>query len=161
MFGPQAAPNLRGLISDFPGVTLSGPVTGILIFTASLLVFIPTVVRIKKGHDSVIFLSSLASVTTVLIGFHAFVYDLCLIFPAVLLLLSRAIAVDEEKDEEKVDSVTLLLALLLFLTPIYLFLLLSVNAFFWFSLVVLGLYCRMVFAPGPEARIRTVASIGM
>jgi hypothetical protein len=161
MFGPQAAPNLRGLISDLPGVTLSGPVTGILIFTASLLVFIPTVVRIKKGHDSVIFLSSLASVTTVLIGFHAFVYDLCLIFPAVLLLLSRAIAVDEEKDEEKVDSVTLLLALLLFLTPIYLFLLLSVNAFFWFSLVVLGLYCRMVFALGPEARIRTVASIGM
>ena len=160
MFGPQAAPNLRGLISDFPGVTLSAPVTGILIFAASMLVFIPAGLRIKNGRDSMIFLSSLAAVTTVLIGFHAFVYDLCLIFPAVLLLLSRTLAVEGAKDEEKVDAATLLLVLLLFLTPIYLFLLLSVNAFFWFSLVVLGLYCRMLFAAGPGARNRTMISIG-
>jgi hypothetical protein len=160
MFGPQAAPNLRGLISDFPGVTLSAPVTGILIFAASMLVFIPAGLRIKNGRDSMIFLSSLAAVTTVLIGFHAFVYDLCLIFPAVLLLLSRTLAVEGAKDEEKVDAATLLLVLLLFLTPIYLFLLLSVNAFFWFSLVVLGLYCRMLFAAGRGARNRTMISIG-
>jgi hypothetical protein len=161
MFGPQAAPNLRGLISDFPGVTLSGPVTGILIFAASMLVFVRAALRIKNGRDSVIFLSSLAAVTTVLIGFHAFVYDLCLIFPAALLLLSRTLAVDGAKDEAKVDAATLLLVLLLFLTPIYLFLLLSVNSFFWFSLVVLGLYCRMVVARGPEGRSSTAASIGV
>ncbi len=161
MFGPQAAPNLRGLISDFPGVALSGPVAGILIFAASMLVFIPAALRIKNDRDSMIFLSSLAAVTTVLIGFHAFVYDLCLIFPAVLLLLSHTVAVDTATDEAKIDVATLLLVLLLYLTPIYLYLLLSVNAFFWFSLVVLSLYCRMVFGRGTEGRSNIVASMGV
>jgi hypothetical protein len=50
---------------------------------------------------------------------------------------------------KKIDARTILLVVLLFLTPLYIFLLLAVNRFFWFSLILLWLYLRLILTPAP------------
>jgi alpha-1,2-mannosyltransferase len=144
-FGPHAVPNLRGLIADLPGLSFSGPVTALLVVAASVVVFFLALRRIRNGRDSILFASSLAAVTTILVSFHALSYDLTLLLPLVLFLLSRVAGVEGEK----VDARTIVLVFLLFLTPLYIFLLLAVDRFFWFSLILLWLYLRLLLTPAP------------
>lgn len=144
-FGPEAVPNLRGLVEQLPGLNPSGRGGALLILASSLLVFFVTLRRIHNGRDSVIFLSVLAAVTTVLISFHALVYDVSLLLPMVLFLLSRTLGVAGTK----IDARTILLITLLFLTPLYVFLWLVVDGFVWFSLILLWLYLRLVLTPAP------------
>ncbi|MBZ5613910.1 MAG: DUF2029 domain-containing protein [Acidobacteriia bacterium] len=144
-FGPQAVPNLRGLVEQLPGISPSGQGALLLILASSLLVFFVTLRRIHNGRDSVIFLSVLAAVTTILISFHALVYDVSLLLPMVLFLLSRILGVAGAK----IDGWTILLMILLFLTPLYVFLWLVVDGFVWFALLLLWLYLRLVLTPGP------------
>jgi hypothetical protein len=144
-FGPQAVPNLRGLVEQLPGISPSGRGALLLILASSLLVFFVTLRRIHHGRDSVIFLSVLAAVSTILISFHALVYDLSLLLPMLLFLLSRILGVAGAK----IDGWTILLIILLFLTPLYVFLWLVVKGFAWFALLLLWLYLRLVLTPAP------------
>ncbi|MGA8540526.1 MAG: glycosyltransferase family 87 protein [Terriglobales bacterium] len=142
-FGPEAVPNIRGLVSEMPGLSASRLWTGMLILTLSLVVFFVALRRIRNGSDSIIFVSSLAVVTTILISFHALVYDLGLLLPMLFFLLSRII--DSMKAPERWS---VLLAFLLFCSPLYMFrLLVGVNRFFWFSLIPLWIYLRLVTIP--------------
>jgi hypothetical protein len=144
-FGPHAVPNLRGLIADLPGLRAPGPVTALLVLAASMVVFFVALRRIRNGRDSILFASSLAAVTTILVSFHALSYDLTLLLPMVLFLLSPMAGVEGKK----IDARTILLVVLLFLTPLYIFLLLAVDRFFWFSLILLWLYLRLILTPAP------------
>jgi hypothetical protein len=144
-FGPEAVPNLRGLIADLPGVSASGRWTAWLILAASLVVFFVALRRIRNGRDSILFSSGLAAVTAVLVSFHALVYDLSLLFPMALFLLSRTISVEERE----IDIQTILLVVLLFLTPLYIFLWLLAERFYFFSLILLWLYVSMVLTRAP------------
>jgi hypothetical protein len=144
-FGPHAVPNLRGLIADLPGLSFSGPVTAVLVLASSVVVFFLALRRIRNGRDSILFASGLAAVTTILVSFHALSYDLTLLLPTALCLLSRLAGVEGKK----IDARTILLVVLLFLTPLYIFLLLAVDRFFWFSLILLWLYLRLMLTPAP------------
>jgi hypothetical protein len=144
-FGPEAVPNLRGLVEQLPGLSPSGRWAALLILASSLVVSFVTLRRIHNGRDSVIFLSVLAAVTTILISFHALVYDISLLLPMALFLLSRTLGVGGAK----IDAGTILLFTLLLLTPLYVFLWLVVERFVWFSLILLWLYLRLVLTPAP------------
>jgi len=149
-FGPHAVPNLRGLIADLPGLSFSGRVTAVLVLASSVVVFFLALRRIRNGRDSILFASGLAAVTTILVSFHALSYDLTLLLPTALCLLSRLAGVEGKKAEgKKIDARTILLVVLLFLTPLYIFLLLAVDRFFWFSLILLWLYLRLMLTPAP------------
>jgi hypothetical protein len=144
-FGPEAVPNLRGLVEQLPGLSPSGRWAALLILASSLVVSFVTLRRIHHGRDSVIFVSVLAAVTTILISFHALVYDISLLLPMALFLLSRTVGVGGAK----IDAGTILLFTLLLLTPLYFFLWLVVERFVWFSLILLWLYLRLVLTPAP------------
>jgi alpha-1,2-mannosyltransferase len=144
-FGTEAVPNLRGLVEQLPGISPSGRWAALLILASSLVVSCVTLRRIHYGRDSVIFVSVLAAVTTLLISFHALVYDVSLLLPMVLFLLSRTLGVGGAK----IDAGTILLFTFLLLTPLYVLLGLVVDRFVWFSLILLWLYLRLVLTPVP------------
>jgi len=154
-FGTEATPNLRGLIEQLPWVKDSRTFTALLIFATSVIVFLLAIRRISNKHDSLIFCASLAAVTTILVGFHAFVYDLSLLFPMVLFLLARVLLVGETGNVEKVaggaklETLSILLFIFLSLVPLYLYLLLRVDRFFCFSLILLLLYLKLLLTPAP------------
>jgi hypothetical protein len=144
-FGTEAVPNLRGLVEQLPGLSPSGWWASLLILASSLVVSFVTLRRIYYGRDSVIFVSVLAAVATILISFHALVYDVSLLLPMVLFLLSRTLGIAGAKT----DAGTILLFTLLLLTPLYVFLGLVVDRFVWFSLILLWLYLRLALTPAP------------
>ncbi len=149
-FGLEAVPNLRGLIANLPGVNPSSPWVSLLIFASSLVVLFVALRRIRSGRDSILFVSNLAAVTAVMVSFHALVYDFTLLLPLLLLSLSKIVGVGGESlDGEKIDARTTLLVVFLFLSPLYILLLLVVGHFFLYSLILLGLYLRMVLTPAP------------
>lgn len=143
-FGPQTVPNLRGLFEDLPGLSASSPWATVLILASSVIVFGMALYRIRNGRDSISFAFSLATVTTLLVSFHALVYDLSLLLPMVLFLLSCAIGIEGRR----IDIWTIPV-ILLFLTPLYVFLLFVANRFFGFALVLLWLYLRLLLTPAP------------
>jgi hypothetical protein len=154
-FGTEATPNLRGLIEQLPSIKDSRTFTAILIFATSATVFLLAVRRIFKKHDSLVFCASLAAVTTILVSFHSFVYDLSLLFPTLLFLLAQVLLVEETGNVErlaggvKLQTLSVLLFILLSLSPLYLYLLLRVERFFCFSLILLLLYLKLLLTPAP------------
>jgi hypothetical protein len=154
-FGTEATPNLRGLIEQLPWVKDSRTFTALLIFATSAIVFFLAVRRIINKHDSLIFCASLAAVTTILVSFHAFVYDLSLLFPTVLFLLARVLRVGETGNVEKVtggaklETLSILLFIVLSLAPLYLYLLLRIDRFSCFTLILLLLYLKLLLTPAP------------
>ncbi len=141
-FGPEAVPNLRGLILKIPGINPTGLPVHLLVLASSLIVLFFSLHRIVKGRDSIFFVSSLAVVTTILVNFHSLVYDLTLLLPTVLLLLFATV----EAGDEIAPTV---LAGLLCLTPLYIFFLLSAESFYLFALVLIWLLIRMLRTPPP------------
>jgi len=146
-FGPEAVPNLRGLVAELLGGSVSGAWTGLLILVSSLVVFFLALRRIRNGPDSVIYSSGLAAVTTILVSFHALMYDLSLLLPISLFLLFRTV----NAERETIDARAILLVSLLFMSPLYIFLWLVVERFYWFSLILLWLYFYLwrVLTPAP------------
>lgn len=142
-FGLQALPNLRGLVANLPGLRPADPLSTVIILAMSVIVFLVALRRIRK-KDSILFSSSLAAVTSILISFHALPHDLSLLLPISLLLLARMVDVDGKKIEAR----TLLLAASFFLTPLCI-LWFGVGRFFWFSLILLWLYLRLVLTSAP------------
>ena len=151
-YGPQVVPNLRGLIADLPGLGGAGSWLTLLVLVSSAVIFLFAFSRISKGRDPMLFVASLAAVTAILVSYHALSYDLTLLLPSVLFLLSRTVGVEtmnaeRMKDETKIDALTVVLLILLFLTPLYVFLVVVAQRFFLFSLVLLALYLMLVLTP--------------
>ncbi len=148
-FGPQVVPNIRGLIG-----TLLGPAMGrgaaLLVGVLSITVFVMTAQRIRKGGDSLSYCFGLASVTTILVSFHAHSYELTLLIPVLLFLVAGLV----NSPSDKVSLEQVVLFLLLFLTPIYIYLLFRVGEFFWFGLIVCWLFARLLRFPAPAANPR-------
>jgi alpha-1,2-mannosyltransferase len=144
-FGPEAVPNLRGLILKIPGLSADGLSAHLLILVTSVVVFFAALRRIRSGGDSILFISSLAVVTTLLVNYHSLVYDLSLLLPMSLFLLSRT----AEGAGAKAEVSMALLSLLLFLTPLYIFLWLASDSFYLFSFVLLWLFLRLLWTPAP------------
>jgi len=142
-FGPQVVPNLRGLIGSLLG-NVSRPLSALLIASSSVAAFGVTLRRIRKGGDSLSYSFCLALVTTILVCFHAHSYELTLLLPLFLFLLAALVASGSAPSPTR----ALLLFLLAF-TPLYMYLLYQVGHFFWFSLVVLWLFFRLLRAPAP------------
>lgn len=143
-FGPGTVPNLRGLFQSLPGLSASSRASTALIVGSSLVVFLVALLRIRNGRDSIIFSSSLAVVTTLLVSFHLLTHDLILLLPLVLIVLSQSV-----EDEANLFGGKLVLLFILFLTPLYVFLLWQVGQFFWFSVIVIWLYMTLVLTPAP------------
>ena len=144
-FGPEAVPNLRGLILQIPGLNAAGLPAHLLIFASSITVFLWALRRIRNGRDSILYVSSLAVVTTILVSYHSLVYDLGLLLPMALLLLCRTVDIGGRD----VEPSTLLLVLLFFMTPLYLFLYLATDSLYLFSLQLLWCLFRLLRTPAP------------
>ena len=145
-FDRRLVPNLRGLVTNLPRLVLLDPsIIALIILTLSLAAFLIALHRARSGPDSIIFLSSLAVVTSILISFHALVYDLTpavsdVTFPA---FAGRSI---RREDNRRLDDDSARPSYL-FLSPIYMFLLLVTERFFWYSLILLWLYLSLA-GPG-------------
>jgi hypothetical protein len=139
---PEVVPNLRGLGGTLVG-HFSKPAGWLLISVSSIAVFVVALRRIRGGNDSLSHNFCLASVTCILISFHALSYELTLLLPLVLFLLSAAVT----GKTQEYGTGSLLLLFLLFLTPLYVFLLWDVKLFFFFGVVVLWLFFRLLRAP--------------
>jgi len=142
----EVVPNLRGLAVTLVG-QFSRTGAGLLIAASSLAVFVLAARRIRGGNDSASYSFCLASVTGILLSFHALSYDLTLLLPLVLFVLAAAVT-DETQEYGKER---LLLVCVLFLTPLYVFLVWAVKLFFFFSLVVLWLFIRLLRMRAPAA----------
>jgi hypothetical protein len=159
-FGPQAVPNLRGLVDDLPGIHVpnlhewtANPVRpGIpsliataLIAVSSLVVLGLAVRRLVRGNDSASYCFCLAAVTTILISFHALLYDLTMLLPLALFMLAAFVS------EKTVDAgwERALLLLFLFCAPLYMYLQLDVDRFYRFVLILLWLFWRLLRTPPP------------
>jgi hypothetical protein len=163
-FPLEAVPNLRGLVSQLPGLNGTGIAAHILIFLLSAFVLFLAIWRIRKGKDSIFFASSVAIVTTLLISFHSLVYDFSLLLPLLLFVISRSgglISMSADVDSRKVGAPVILLSFLLLLTPIYVFLLMVTDSFFWFSLILLGFYFWLLSSPERGFPDRKTASTGI
>jgi len=143
---PEVVPNLRGLAGTLVG-HFSQPAAAFLIAAASLAVFFLALRRIRTGNDSASHNFCLASVTGILVCFHALSYELTLLLPLVLFLLAAAVS----DETQHFGNERLPLLFLLFLTPLYVYLILDVERFFLFGIVVLWLFFRLLRAPAPAA----------
>jgi hypothetical protein len=90
-------------------------------------------------------------VTALLVCFHALSYDLTLIFPLLLFLLGASLETATHAPTRKQETSRLVLLFLLFLTPLHIFLVRDARSFFWFSLVLLWLFFRLLRMPSPAA----------
>ena len=144
-FGPEAVPNLRGLILQIPGLNAAGLPAHLLILASSITAFLLALRRIQKGRDSILFVSSLAAVTTILVGYHSLVYDLSFLLPMAILLLDRTVGIGGRS----VEPSTVMAALLFFLTPLYLFLYLVTDSLYLFSLLLLWCLFSLLRTPAP------------
>jgi hypothetical protein len=142
--GTYEMPNLRGLISYLPGFTANGAPTILLTLAASLAIFMIALHRIKAGRDFIGHSFALAAVTAILVSYHAFAYDLCLLLPGAFFMFS---GITEAQGESPKHS---LLLALLFLTPLYVLLGFRLSRFCWFAVVVILLFA--VLARSQTAR---------
>jgi len=143
---PNIVPNIRGLVGTLIGPIFK-PAVGTLNVLLSLAVLVPALHRIRYGQDSASFVFCLASVTAMLVSFHAHSYDLTFLVPLVVFLLVATLRGEIQKHGR--DG--LLLFVMLFLTPVYILLVFNVKLFCLFSLVLLGLFFRLLRLPAPAA----------
>lgn len=146
-FGPQQVPNLRGLITDLPGLHAGGPLVVLLIAAVSLTVLGVALRRMRYGHDSMSYYFCLGIATTILISFHALWYDFTLLLPQVLFLLASL----RTAEAREFLSARLLLLFFLFLSPLYMYLEMNVDRIFLIGLILLGLFFRLMLTPAPAA----------
>src|SRR5271165_3285831 len=136
--GANGMPTLHGLFANLPGLSASPLLVTLLTLLSSIAVFAIAALRIKRGPDATFFTFSLCSVTAILVSYHALAYDLSLLLPVALLLLSDAVSGQSEAMQDRT------ILILLFLTPLYVVLWFVLNKFFFFALVPLWLFVRLV-----------------
>jgi hypothetical protein len=142
----EVVPNLRGLAMTLLG-HFSTKTAGLLLAVSSLTVLALAMRRMRGGNDSASYSYCLASVTGILLSFHALSYDLTLLLPLVLFMMTAALTEETEAN----DKERLFLVFILFLTPLYVFLVWRVKLFFIFGLVVLWLFVRLLTMRAPAA----------
>jgi len=142
----RVVPNLRGLVGVLVG-HFSRSAAGFLILASSLAVFGLALRRIRRGNDSMSYVFCLATVTGLLLSFHAFSYDLTILLPLILFLLGAATEAKVPHD----DTERLLILSLLFLTPLHVYLVMRIKMFSLFGLVVLWLFVRLLRMRAPAA----------
>lgn len=136
--GTYEMPNLRGLISYLPGFTANGTPTILLTLAASLGVFMIARRRIKGGRDFIGHSFTLAAATAILVSYHGFANDLSLLLPGTLFLFSDITEVQGDS-----PKASLMLLVLLFLTPLYVLLGFRLHRFCWFAVVVILLFAAL------------------
>lgn len=146
-FGPQAVPNLRGIVYTALRSHASSVWPGLLTCFLSLIVFAMAWHRIRTGNDSPSYSFCLASVVTMLVSFHALAHDATILLPLSLFLLGAAMKA--EPSDMRRDC--FLLSFLLFLAPLYIGLLFRADSFFLFGLIVLWLFVRLLRMCTPAA----------
>ena len=144
--GPHDLSTLWGLSSVLLGVKHS-LLAGMLTAVSSFAVFGLALRRIRNGCDSIGYSFCLASVASLLVSFHAFSYDSTLLLPLVLFMLASA----ANAGSPQCDAEGLLALFVLFLTPMYVYLVMKIRLFSLFSLVLLWLYSRLLRTPAPAA----------
>jgi len=144
-YGPQANPNIRGLITGWHGLSVPSPFMGFVVLATSAFVFLVALFRIRNGRDSIVFAACLATVTTILVSFHSLCYDFTLLLPLLFFLLATMVG----GPGREIDARTVLLLILLFLTPLYVYLLMVSDKYFLVGLILLWLYLRLLLAPAP------------
>lgn len=139
--GSDYMPNFHGLIACLLDAGRTRLLAAVLTLTCSVALILIASWKIRKVPDSICYAFGLATVTAILVSYHALAYDLSLLLPVVLLLFSR----QDPMQATRTRVETTLLLLLLFLTPLYVLLLLwlPVHVFCWFSLVLLWLFWRL------------------
>ena len=86
-----AMPNLRGLIAQLAGKSGGNSVTvAAIVCSAAALGIVLWEIRRRGGGTRFVF--AVASVTCILVGYHAVIHDLTLLLPVVLMLFSAAAA---------------------------------------------------------------------
>ena len=145
-------PNLRGLIASLSGGRLGTRWIMVLTGVCSIAVFLGSLWRVKKVEESVHRAFALATVAAILVSYHALPYDLVLVFPAVLVLLAKAL-----REDRSVNRADVVLLVLFFLTPFYVLLWLRFSQFTWFGLLLAWLLWRLGRSPvAPESFVAEV-----
>ena len=150
--------NLRGLLTS----TLpegKGAALFVAIAVCSLVVLLATASRIARNVQSIFTLFACAATASILVSYHALPYDLVLLLPAGILLLSGSIRTDQRTSPR-------LLSLLLFLTPLHLALWLQWRIYFCLAALLLWLVWELSRSSSPPEsprltfRDNTTPSIG-
>jgi hypothetical protein len=139
-------PNLHGLIADMTGAYAGSVWTFLLTVAGSVAVLLAAAWTVRKPGHSVSHTFALATVATMLIGYHTMPYDLSLLLPAALFLF-----VATGQTSTTGDRADMLLLFLLFLTPLYVFLGLHLNRLGWFALLLIWLFWRLTRATDPKS----------
>jgi hypothetical protein len=127
---PVGMPNLRGLIDSLLQRALSKPIRDVLVALISIAFIIFASTKWRERNFDLAF--SLGMITTILVGYHAFAYDLS------LLLLPIALIANHVWERPSIDRrwITLFTPFaVLFLTPLHMLLALHSNRY---SLVALA-----------------------
>jgi hypothetical protein len=105
-------PNLRGIIAGLAGSHADSMVVAMLTVVGSITIIVAAVWRIQVENKTGRFAFTLATLTAMLVSYHALTYDLTLLLPSLLLLFSehgRGTKLEVQRD--------ILLLLFLFLSP--------------------------------------------
>ena len=139
-------PNLRGLIADMTGAHAGSIGSTIFTLAGSIAVFVAAVWSVKKTGITVQRTFAMATVATMLIGYHTMPYDLSLLLPVALFLFATP-----GQTGSSGDRADIVLLLLMFLTPLYVFLALHLNRLGWFALLLIWLLWRLGRAAVPKS----------
>lgn len=139
-------PNLRGLIANMTGAYDGSPWSTLFLLAGSVAVFLAAVWRVRKAGKTVQNTFALATVATMLIGYHTMPYDLSLLLPVALFLFATP-----GQTGSSGDRADIVLLLLMFLTPLYVFLGLHLNRLGWFALLLIWLFWKLGRAAAPKS----------
>jgi hypothetical protein len=137
-------PNLRGLIAVMAGAFAGSVWSTLLTVASSVAVVLVAVRSVRKAGNTVQGMFALATVATMLIGYHTMPYDLSLLLPVALFFFAAA-----GHSRATADRADVLLLLLLFLTPLYVFLELDMLRLGWFALLLIWLFWRLARVATP------------
>jgi hypothetical protein len=139
-------PNLHGLIADMTGAYAGSLWSTLFTLTGSIAVFLAALWHAGKTGNTVPRAFGLATVAALLIGYHTMPYDLSLLLPVALFLFATP-----GKAGSSGHRADLGLLLLMFLTPLYVFVGLHLNRLGWFALVLIWLFWRLAGAADPRS----------
>ncbi len=135
---PADMPNLRGLLSALPGVQDGTTSATALVVSLSLLLLILAALSWRRTRGGTLQEagSSLALVTTILVSYHSYAYDLSLLILPILLVSNCAVR--QTDSFSRADKVLLLGPIaIMFFSPLYLVLLFRLDRFDLMALVLL------------------------
>lgn len=131
-------PNLRGLVANLAEAHIGNSWSMLATLAVSVAVMVAALRRARQIGDSVPQLFALATITTILVSYHALPYDLSLALPTALFLFAGS--GQPGKSSHRPD---IWLLALLFLTPLHVLLWLRWSQFSWYVLVLIALLWRV------------------